>query len=168
MATKIHKLNFYRKSEDIFECYKEEDLAIFLDSSLHNQLGRYSVIGLKPYLILKEEDGIYYENGVQVEGTVEQGLQKYLEEYKEPNPTKLPLIAGALGYFSYDYGRKFEGISSRHLKKLCIPDAMFVFYDFLIIDDKEERNLYITARGETENAWEGIRRLEKQIRECPM
>lgn len=166
MMTRIHKLDFYRKAEDIFEEYKQEDMAIFLDSSMHNELGRYSVIGLCPYLVLKEEDGIYYENDVQTEGSLEEGLQKYLEKYKEPNPTKLPLIAGALGYFSYDYERKFEHIVSRHAKKLCIPDAMFVFYDFLIIDDKEERTLYLTARGETQNPREGIQRLEKQIREC--
>ena len=51
MKTKVYKLNFYRKAEDIFECYKEENMAIFLDSSLENQLGQYSVIGLNPYLI---------------------------------------------------------------------------------------------------------------------
>ena len=76
------------------------------------------------------------------------------------------MISGALGYFSYDYGRKFEQIASRHEKKLHIPEALLVFYDFLIIDDKKERALYITARGETENPKEGIRRLEKEIREC--
>ena len=99
-------------------------------------MGQYSVIGLNPYLILKECDGIFYENDVPQEITFEEGMQKYLEKQKEENPTSLPLIAGALGYFSYDYGRKFEQISSRHPKKLSVPDALFVFYDLLIIDDK--------------------------------
>ena len=70
-----------------------------------------------------------------------------IEKYKEKNPTNLPLIAGALGYFSYDYGRKFEQISSRHPKKLSVPDALFVFYDLLIIDDKTE-NLYTLQHEE--------------------
>lgn len=166
MTTKVQKLDFYKESEYIFERYRNEPMAIFLDSSMENQLGRYSVIGLKPYLILKEDNGIFYENGVQMEETFEQGIQKYFDKYKEPNPTDLPLISGALGYFSYDYGRKFEQIASRHEKKLHIPEALLVFYDFLIIDDKKEKALYITARGETENPKEGIRRLEKEIREC--
>lgn len=78
MKTKVYKLNFYRKAEDIFECYKEENMAIFLDSSLENQLGQYSVIGLNPYLILKEEDGIFYENGKPQKGTLETALKGYL------------------------------------------------------------------------------------------
>ena len=166
MTTKIKKLDFYQRAEDIFEKYKDENMAIFLDSSLENTMGQYSIIGLNPYLILKECDGIFYENDVPQDRTFEQGMQEYLERYKEENPTKLPLIAGALGYFSYDYGRKFEQISSRHPKKLSVPDALFVFYDILIIDDKTEKNLYITARGETQNQEEVISDLEHEIKEC--
>lgn len=167
MHTKIQKLNFYKKTEDIFEKYKEKNMAIFLDSSLENTMGQYSIIGLNPYLILKEYDGVFYKNNVPQETTFEEGMRKYLQKYQEENPTSLPLIAGALGYFSYDYGRKFEHISSRHPKKLPIPDALFVFYDLLIIDDKVEKSLYITARGETKNPDVAIADLTKEIRECP-
>lgn len=164
MKTKVNKLDFYKKAEDIFEGYKNEPMAVFLDSSLENQLGRYSVIGLKPYLILKEEDGTFFENGVQRQGTLEAALKEYLNQYKEENPTSLPLISGAVGYFSYDYGRKFEKIESRHGKKLNMPEALFVFYDFFIIEDKLEKALYLTARGETEDADRGMQRLEEEIR----
>lgn len=164
MKTKVNKLDFYKKAEDIFECYKNEPMAVFLDSSLENQLGRYSVIGLKPYLILKEEDGTFFENGVQRQGTLEAALKEYLNQYKEENPTSLPLVSGAVGYFSYDYGRKFEKIESRHGKKLNMPEALFVFYDFFIIEDKLEKALYLTARGETEDADRGMQRLEEEIR----
>ncbi len=164
MKTKVNKLDFYRKAEDIFEGYKNEPMAVFLDSSLENQLGRYSVIGLKPYLILKEEDGTFFENGVQRQGTLEAALKEYLNQYKEENPTSLPLVSGAVGYFSYDYGRKFEKIESRHGKKLNMPEALFVFYDFFIIEDKLEKALYLTARGETEDADRGMQRLEEEIR----
>ncbi len=36
-------------------------MAVFLDSSLNGSLGRYSVIGLQPYLVVKEIDGMTYE-----------------------------------------------------------------------------------------------------------
>lgn len=163
MKTKLYKLDFYKRSEDIFEQYKNEPMAIFLDSSLENQLGRYSIIGLKPYLILKEIDGIFYKNEVPQKESFEQGIQKYLDKYKEDNPTDLPLISGALGYFSYDFGRKFEGINSRHPKKLQIPEALFVFYDLLIIEDKAKKILYVTARGETENSEDAIKTLKQEI-----
>lgn len=168
MKTKIDKLNFYRKSEDIFEQYKNDTMAIFLDSSLENPLGRFSIIGLKPYLVLEESNGIFYKNGVSQKETFEQGIQRSLEQYREDNPTDLPLIAGALGYFSYDYGRKFENIPTRHPKKLEIPDALFVFYDLLIIDDKVKKTLYLTARGETEPPDLALQRLKKEIQRCPI
>ncbi len=166
MKTKVCKLDFYRKAEDIFECYKDRNMAIFLDSSLENQLGQYSIIGLNPYLILKEEDGICYKNGEPCQETMEVLLKQYLIKYREENPTKLPLVSGALGYFSYDYGREVEHIERHHDKKLEIPEALFVFYDFLIIEDKQEKTLYLTARGETGDADAGIAHLMEEIRNC--
>lgn len=166
MPTKVKKLDFYKKAEDIFEKYKDYNMAIFLDSSLNNAMGQYSIIGLNPYLILKEVDGVFYINDIPQDISFEEGMKKYLEQYQEENTTNLPLVAGALGYFSYDYGRKFEHISSRHPKKLDVPDALFVFYDFLIIDDKAEKKLYLTARGETQNPDTAMSDLEKEIREC--
>ena len=105
MKTKVYKLDFYKKAEDIFELYKDQPMAMFLDSSLENQLGRYSVIGFHPYLIFKEENGIFYKNDVPQEDSIEQALKQYLEQNREENPTHLPLVSGGLGYFSYDYGR---------------------------------------------------------------
>lgn len=166
MAVTIHKTDFYQKAEDIFELFKEEPMAIFLDSSLENSLGQYSVIGLRPYLILKEEDGIFYENDIPQTISFEEGMSRSLSRYREENPTSLPLISGALGYFSYDYGRKFEQIATRHEKKLRIPEALFAFYDLLIIDDKRNRELYLTARGETADPQTLLSELEKKIHGC--
>lgn len=166
MTTKIYKTDFYQKAENIFELCKDEPMAIFLDSSLENSLGRYSIIGLCPYLILKEADGIFYENNIPQNISFEEGMSRHLEARREENPTDLPLISGALGYFSYDYGRKFEQISTRHPKKLQIPEALFVFYDLLIIDDKERQELYITARGELCDPDAAILQFEEAIRHC--
>ena len=165
MKTKVYKLDFYKKAEDIFELYKDQPMAMFLDSSLENQLGRYSVIGFQPYLIFKEENGIFYKNDIPQEGSIEQALKQYLRENREENPTHLPLVSGGLGYFSYDYGRKFEQIKSRHEEKIKMPEAMFVFHTFLIIDDKEKKELYLTVRGEAEEK-DAVNRIIGEIRGC--
>lgn len=68
-------------------------MAVFLDSALENGLGRYSIIGLDPYLILKEEDGVFYENGVPQNCTFEEGMAAVLRRDHEENPTDLPLTA---------------------------------------------------------------------------
>lgn len=93
-------------------------------------------------------------------------MSSYLKEAYEENGYDLPLTAGAIGYFSYDYGRKFENIVSGHEKKIRMPEAMFAFYDLLIIEDKDKKELTITARGELEDANQALDRLEAEIRAC--
>lgn len=166
MKTMIRKLSFYKEAAEIFERFHDRKMAVFLDSALENELGRYSVIGLDPYLVMKEEDGVFYENGEPQQISFEEGMSRCLKEAQEENPTDLPLTAGAIGYFSYDYGRKFEEIRSRHPKKLRMPEAMFAFYDLLIIDDKQNRELTITARGQLRAAEDALDALEAEIRKC--
>lgn len=166
MNTRIRRLSVYKEAADIFERYKDREMAVFLDSALENNLGQYSVIGLFPYLVLKEEDGVCYRNGVPLETSFETEMNRQLRERYEENPTKLPLTAGAIGYFSYDYGRKFENIRSRHPKKISMPEALFAFYDVLIIEDKKEKVLYLTARGETGDPDAVLDGVEKEILQC--
>ena len=166
MKTQIRRLPFHKAAADIFALYKNMEMAVFLDSAMENQLGRYSVIGLHPYIILKEEDGICFRNGEKQSVTFEEAMNREINIQREDNPTDLPLTAGAIGYFSYDYGRKFEHIHTRHPKKIQMPEAMFAFYDVLIIEDKPAKTLYITARGETEKAITMLDRTEQEIAAC--
>lgn len=161
--TKIRKLPYYRELAEIFYHYAGKEGAVFLDSSLENDLGAYSIAGLFPYLTVREEDGICYRNGQQSKENFETVIKALLEDHYEENPTHLPLTAGAIGYFSYDYGRKFEKIASRHAKKLRMPEALFIFYDVLLIEDKRERALYVTARGETCDARTMLDQMEKEL-----
>lgn len=163
MKTMVRKLPFYKELAEIFEAYYQQEMAVFLDSSLENSLGQFSVMGLNPYLVLKEKDGVFYRNGKAEDGTFESAMKETLRSEYEENNTGLPLIAGAIGYFSYDYGRKFEQIQTRHPKKMKMPEAMFVFYDLLIIEDKKEKVLYITSRGRLEDQKTAIDRLEAAI-----
>ena len=163
MKTMVRKLPFYRELAEVFDQYHRREMAVFLDSSLENKLGQYSIVGLNPYLILKEEDGVFYSNGKIQDGTFEASMKEILREQNEENGTGLPLIAGAIGYFSYDYGRKFEGIRTKHPKKIRMPEALFAFYDLLIIENKTEKSLYITSRGMLEDQKTALDRLEREI-----
>lgn len=166
MKTEIRRLSFYKQAADIFTMYRNREMAVFLDSALENQLGRYSVIGLYPYIVLKEENGMCYRNGVKQSKAFEEILDAELEKRKEKNPTELPQTGGAIGYFSYDYGRKFEQIRTRHPKKIRMPEAMLAFYDVLIIEDKKDKALYLTAQGETDDAKTLLDHIEQEIFYC--
>lgn len=163
MKTKIKKLDFYKEPEEAFYPYRNEKYAVFLDSSMKNEQGRYSVIALEPYLILEEEEGVCQINKSISGEPVEKVLDHYLNLYKEENITGLPVISGAFGYLSYDFGRKFEKIPSRNAKTLKIPDAVFAFYDRLIIADQKERRLYLASREELTSANEAFREMEETL-----
>lgn len=59
----IKKLEKYVRAADIFRIYENEAGIAFLDSSLVNDLGHYSVIGRCPYLSLAKKEGVLEVNG---------------------------------------------------------------------------------------------------------
>ena len=163
----IKELKEYISAADIFQILKKEKDQAFLDSSLVNQLGRYSVIGRKPYLKLVKDGGKFYINNIEeTELTFEDYLRKYLRENEDKNTTELPLISGAIGYFSYEYGRKLMQVTSSEKDIVSIPDAVLIFYDVFVIEDCQEKKTYLVANGITEDAEELIKKTEQKIREA--
>ena len=151
----MREFNHYPSINRIFSLLHEEENAVFLDSSLRNQLGRYSIIGLSPYLKLVKGEK-FTVNGQVCTEPFETWVKNYLKKHKEENNTGLPIASGAIGYFSYDYGRKKEGLTSRHLEKLDIPDCILVFYDNFIIEDHQRKKLYMIANSYGQGAAAGI------------
>ena len=115
MAARFCKLEQYCPTADLFSLYHTRETA-FLDSSLTSKYGNFSIIGLYSYLKAEETDGILKVNGTVQKESLLDFLNQYLKEHKEENPTNLPMLGGAIGYLSYDYGRSFEQIPSRHKK----------------------------------------------------
>lgn len=142
MNTKIIEINTKKSLAEIFAFYHNDPDAVFLDSSLQNEYGRYSIVGLAPYLKAEEIEGNFFLNGMKQKENFTEWLRKYLKEHKEVNKTSLPLISGGIGYFTYDFGRKFVGISSRHQPELIMPDALLIFYSLLIIEDGKEGKIF--------------------------
>lgn len=145
MTTHVRKLELKKTPEEIYTICKDYAMCSILDSSLVGDNGRYSLVGLHPYLILKEEDGIAYENGRAIDIPFEERLNAILEENRSDNLSVLPMIAGGIGYFSYDFGCKFEKISLSHPKEVRIPEALFCFYDDYLILDLLKKEIYLAS-----------------------
>lgn len=147
MKTQIVEWPLKYGAAELFELYHSRPGAVLLDSSLVNEMGRYSIIGLNPYKTLEVKDGALYVDGSPAEGSLEETLGAYMAAHYEKNDTGLPMISGAIGYFTYDYGRSFEQIKTRHSRSQAVPDCILNFYDNLIIEDRHEKRLYLTASG---------------------
>jgi para-aminobenzoate synthetase component 1 len=158
----VKQLETYVPASRIFDHLYQEKNAVFLDSSLKNDLGRYSIIGFRPYLSLVKGE-TFTINGKEAEGSFEEYLKEYLKTHFEEETSKLPITRGAIGYFSYDYGRNKEGVKTHHPKDLEIPDCILHFYDCFVIEDLQKGCLYAVANGELEPAAESMKRIEALV-----
>jgi para-aminobenzoate synthetase component 1 len=159
------ELTPYVPAADLFRLVCHQPDCAFLDSSLVNDLGRWSIIGLKPYeTFVKEHDGTFTRNGQPQTGiSFEDSLQSYLRTHQDENQTGLPMVSGAIGYFSYDYGRENMGVASQEADPEPIPQARVVFYDLLVIEDCRDKRVWLSACGVTEPAKILLDRFQEQI-----
>ena len=165
----IKEMKPARGAAELYTYFAGTDDSVFLDSSLVNKLGRYSVIGAVPYLKLVKEGNNFYINGEkETTYSFEEYLKKYLAEHKDKNNTELPIISGAIGYFSYEYGRKLMEVDSVKEDLVSIPDAVLVFYDFYIIEDRHEQRTYLIANGITREAAKLLDEMESRINGKPV
>lgn len=162
----IEELKQYPPIDRIFSLVYDQEDAVFLDSSLRNELGRYSIIALHPYLKLVKGERQFTINGEVSKESFETFVKKYLREHHEENKTNLPLTSGAIGYFSYDYGRKKERVETRHEKRVNIPDSILTFYDSFMIEDHKEKKLYLIANGHGQDCEDGMEKLRRLIHQA--
>jgi len=109
-----------------------------LESSLrHEGNGRYSFIGMNPYLEYKAVDDqitIYSNQQVQREqGIPLQVLKKFLPELEVDLP--FPFFGGGVGYIGYDAIRQHEKIGDVVNDLLKMPDIHLMFYQDVIVFD---------------------------------
>lgn len=162
---KMKMLQDYRPAHEIFSLFSRERDAVFLDSSLENELGRWSIIGRRPYLKLVNGE-TFTVNGEAVKESFEEYVKAYLNQHKEENPTNLPFLSGAIGYFAYDYGRKLEGLKESENRKNPagdIPYCILNFYEEFIMEDLAEKKVWLIANGCLGDAGQEIEELETMI-----
>lgn len=160
----IRRSPFPYTASQLFTLFADEKDAVFLDSSLTNDLGRYSLIGLVPYHTVSVEQGQLQVDGKAHEGRAETYLKAYLKKHYQANQTALPLTAGAIGYVSYDYGLALHGMKSRHAPAFPLPDMKWVFYDFFIIEHRQSHAVWFAANGQTMPAEALLAQMEEKIR----
>src|SRR5947199_10732108 len=78
-------------------------------------------------------------------------LRARIERFKPVRlPGLPPLVAGAIGYFSYDMVRLIERLPKRLRDEIGLFDAMLMFYHGLIAFDHVQHRLWIVRNVFTE------------------
>jgi para-aminobenzoate synthetase component 1 len=149
----IEEVDTELSPDEAFGLLVDEPFSFFLDSGMDpHKLGRYSFIGGNPFLVFSSRG-----NEVNiVQGTkrsrkkgnpfdiLNQFLQLYRLDYYAP---PVPLIGGAVGYFSYDLCHFIERLPATTTDDLELPECYFGFYDLVIAFDNLYNKTYIVSTG---------------------
>ncbi len=137
----------------VFELFADEPFSYFLDSGMDpGKLGRFSFMGSSPFLVLKSRaDGVTIEGALGT--TVSPGgpfeaLREILRTYVlDRGPFSLPFAGGAVGYLSYDLGRRIENLPARATDDLHLPECCLGFYDRGLALDHGTGKAYVVSSG---------------------
>lgn len=160
----IKEIQTDKTSFDIYMSIKNKENIVFLDSGKDFRgSGRYSFIGLEPFLRLKGNTRNYFLNDETYEGDVLEKISEILNKYKCEKHKEFPFVGGGMGYFSYDLGREFEKLPEIAEKDVHIPEAYFVFYDGVLIFDNLSKKTYVSALGITKDKEKLIKQVQDLI-----
>ena len=149
----IEEISLTLSPPDIFGLFHHEPHSSFLDSGMDPQrLGRYSFIGIDPFLVMRSRGNaitIMGEDKQKVErGNPFDVLGRLLEIYRlDSFPAPVPFLGGAIGYFSYDLCHFIECLPTNAIDDLKLPESYFAFYDTIIAFDNLKNKTYIVSTG---------------------
>src|SRR5262249_30395788 len=119
------------------------------------KIARYTFVGADPLEVFR------YSNGsciVESKGRSSKSQDKPLEflraRLQRYRPVRVPglppLVAGAIGYFSYDMVRLFERLPDRTKNDLAVDDALLMFYLGLVVFDHVRHRVFVVRNVFTE------------------
>lgn len=163
---KINKnINLYRFYLFLLDNYPK---MMLLESTKQDQihLGRYSILGVHPFLTLKQTDGALWinnqkatpENQNDLFGFIRLQMQIYqiesIPEFEqhEINFSEFPFFGGAIGYFSYDF---CNNIASKVFESTIeieqYPSFYLNFYNLVfVVDHVKKQSYFITYYTQNE------------------
>lgn len=164
---KITELSYRRNSAELFEPLATEPWSVFLDSGYpYIDSGRYDIIAARPYatLVTDGPDTVISSTA----GTTRQSdgdpfalLRAELGAHAD-NRSGIPFCGGALGYFSYDLGRRLERLPALAARDVSLPDMAMGLYDWAVVVDHHMRRTWLVGQGRcprTEQEWPELERL---------
>ena len=131
----------------------KEPYAFLLESNERGeQVGRYTFLGVRPYLRVRAHQDVVEISGRRREtrqGNVFQIIKELLRQHRPAIvPGLPPFTAGAVGYFTYDAVRQLEKIGGHAKDDLSLPDAELMFFDRLLAFDHLRHQIHIVAAAD--------------------
>ncbi len=149
----IHQLPDCTDVSRLYQKLRQLPWAFWLDSGSGEHLdygGRYHVLVADPRVRIVSDAGVTVVQ--QRDGRVENTRQAVLEVIREAlGPIRdatgdLPFAGGAVGYFSYDFGRRLEGLP---VEQGGIPEVAVGIFDWAVIVDEQTNSCWLSGQKDS-------------------
>ena len=126
-------------------------LALFDSALRHDQLGRYSFVGIDPFAKLEADRGGVRLNGADLAGDPFDVVGELCARYRvESAPGLPPFQTGLAGYFGYGLRHHVERVPAHARADLAWPDLILGLYDLVLAVDHVEGRGWLLASGHPE------------------
>ena len=140
-----------------FRCLADLPWPAWLDSAAPLAGARYHVLVADPYVTLRTRGAvteIVRRDGSTVEST--RAPFELVGEALGSQSARVPLLpfyGGAVGYVSYDLGRRFERIPAIAQADIHMPELTIGIYDWAVIVDRVDRKTWLSGLGRDPNTF---------------
>ncbi len=156
---RVQALPYAAESSLLFSPLAQAPWAVFLDSCHdRNGEGRFDIFSALPRLTLVTRGKLTEINGPAGRRLSHRDPIELLgEALGHPRPAKgapgLPFNGGAMGYFAYDLGRRFERLPVMADDDIGIPEMAVGIYDWaVVVDHANRRSWLVDAAPDAQNA----------------
>ena len=122
-----------------------------LYSSLPDRRGRWSFFGADPFRLHRGGDwnAVRAECRALARGLDERraGAAEAADDTGDDAPARIPFVGGAVGYWSYDFGRRLERLPARAVDDTGLPDFVVGFYDVIGAFDHTTQTTWLLSSG---------------------
>jgi len=146
------ELPYQIDSATLFAAIRDLPWAVFLDSAItEGDNARFDIIAADPFITLQttgQTTTIDYRTANSLNSADDPFLllQTVLKKYAQQS-TELPFCGGAIGYFSYDLGRRIESLPSLAVDSEQIPEMAVGIYDWAVINDHQQQRCWLVSYG---------------------
>lgn len=154
------ELPYHADSTPLFSQIRGMPYAAFLDSGQHgSDLGRFDILCADPSHLLVsagQQTLLSLPNGQRsrLDTLPFETLQALLIEqgFDGVAAPDLPFCGGALGYFGYDLGRRYESFENMARQDIDLPEMQVGIYTWAIVVDHLKRRTRLVSRTLTSQA----------------
>ena len=151
MTKHVTKLPYHADSAALFAQIADQPWAVFLDSGPgEKRCGRFDIFSCDPMvrLVAGEETTEIHTRDTVLQSSDDPFdlLRDFLQPESVP-PLDWPFAGGALGYFSYDLGRRVEKLPALAADDEKLPLMAVGIYDWVVLVDHEEKKSWLLGQG---------------------